>query len=73
MITIMMLRYCQDLEFRIVSFMLLQQDEETQEEGLSLIQQLAEHGHPDGMCAYATRLNDVRAGLEINPKAATSW
>ncbi len=66
-------RFCQDLKFRIASFLLLQQDEESQKKGLSLMKQLAEAGHGDGMCAYATSLNDGRGGLEINPDAAVSW
>ncbi len=31
------------------------------------------HHATDGMCAYATCLNDGRAGLDINPNAAVSW
>ena len=66
-------KYCLDLKFRVASFLLLQSDEETQKEGLSMVKQLAEEGHGDGICAYATCLNDGRAGLEINPDAAVSW
>jgi len=66
-------KYCQDLQFRIASYMLLQQEEKLQNEGLDLIKELAEDGHADGICAYATCLNDGRGGLDINPKAAASW
>lgn len=38
-------KYCQDLQFRIANYMLLQQDEEIQKKGLVLIQQLAESNH----------------------------
>jgi TPR repeat protein len=34
---------------------------------------LAEKDNPDAMCAVATCFNDGRAGVEINPKIATSW
>mmetsp|Transcript_16727 Transcript_16727/g.31697 ORF Transcript_16727/g.31697 Transcript_16727/m.31697 type:complete len:350 (-) Transcript_16727:1949-2998(-) len=66
-------KYCQDVRFRIASYMLLQADENIQKEGLCILKQLAEEGHPDGICAYATCLNEGRGGLEINPKAAVSW
>jgi FOG: TPR repeat, SEL1 subfamily len=66
-------KYCQDVRFRIASYMLLQADESTQKVGLCTLKQLAEEGHPDGICAYATCLNEGRGGLEINPKAAVSW
>jgi TPR repeat protein len=65
--------YCQDIQFRIASFMLLEHEGEVQKEALIMIRKLAETGHPDGICAYATCLNDGRGGLEINPKAAVSW
>jgi len=66
-------KYCQDIQFRIASYMLLEHDEEVQREALVMIRKLAETGHPEGICAYATCLNDGRGGLEINPKAAVSW
>ena len=64
---------CQDIQFRIASFLLLSAEVDVQIEGLAIVKSLAEKGHADGMCAYATCLNDGRAGLEINPKAAVSW
>ena len=67
-------RYCNNLQFRIASFMLLQQDLEEQKKGYKIIQNLAEKQlHPDSICAYGTCLNDGRAGIEPNPKAAVSW
>ncbi len=39
-------KYCQDIQFRIGSYMLLQQDLETQKRGLALLQNLAESNHP---------------------------
>jgi len=66
-------RYCQDIQFRIASYMLIEHDEEVQKEALVVIKRLAEGGHPDSICAYATCLNDGRAGIETNPKAAVSW
>lgn len=65
--------YCQDLSFRIASFLLMQPDLGTQKKGLEMVQELAEKDNPDAMCALATCFNDGRAGVEINPKVATSW
>lgn len=67
--------YCQNLQFRIASFLLGQSEEDAQHEGLNLTKELAEdHNHPDAMCSYASCLNDGRAGLiEPNPTLATSW
>ncbi len=66
-------RYCSNLQFRIASFYLLQSDMNIQKYGLKMIQKLAESGHADSICAYATCLNDGRAGLDPNPIAAVSW
>mmetsp|Transcript_3944 Transcript_3944/g.5144 ORF Transcript_3944/g.5144 Transcript_3944/m.5144 type:complete len:383 (-) Transcript_3944:2573-3721(-) len=66
-------RYCNNLQFRIASYMLLQQDAIVQKQGLAIIKKLAELRHPDAMCAYAACLNDGRAGLEPDPNAAASW
>lgn len=65
--------YCQDVSFRIASFLLMQSDLDTQKKGLEMMQELAEKDNPDAMCAVATCFNDGRAGVEINPKIATSW
>lgn len=64
--------YCQDILFCIASYMLLEHKEEVQREALIIIRKLAETGHLDGICGYATFLNDGRGELEINPKAAVS-
>jgi TPR repeat protein len=66
-------RYCSNLQFRIASHLLLQPDLSTQQKGLKMVLSLAESGHPDSICAYATCLNDGRAGIESNPLAAVSW
>ena len=66
-------RFCQNLKFRIATFMMLQQEAESQKKGLEILKKLAEDGHADGMCAYAVSLNEGRGGLDINPDAAVSW
>ena len=74
-------RFCQDLKFRIASYKMLQQSQpsssdehhDVQKEGLKMLKELADEGHGDGICGYATALNDGRAGLETNPQAAVSW
>ncbi len=77
-------RYCNNLQFRIASYLLLQQDPITQQKGYNILQNLAEkEKHPDAICAYATCLNNGRGGggggtstattFEPNPKAAVSW
>ena len=63
--------YCDTIRFRVASYLL--PNEETAEEALSILKDLAERGHPDGMCLYATCLNEGRAGLDINPKLAVSY
>jgi TPR repeat protein len=65
--------YCQRVQFRIASHLLLQPNPEIQKKGLALVKELAEANNPDGMCAYATCLNDGRSNLEPNPIRATSW
>jgi len=67
--------YCQNLQFRIASHLLTQTSDTLQTAGLTQTKHLAEHhSHPDAICAYATCLNDGRAGLlEPNPTIATSW
>jgi len=67
-------RYCSKLQFRVASYMLLQPDVAIQKKGLQIIQKMAESkSNPDAICAYATCLNDGRAGIEPNPTAAVSW
>ena len=43
---------CQDLQFKIASFCILQEDEATQRRGVKILKDLSEKGHPDGMCLY---------------------
>ena len=63
--------YCDTIRFRVASYIL--PNEETAEEALAILKDLAERGHPDGMCLYATCLNEGRAGLDVNPKLAVSY
>lgn len=65
--------YCDALRFRIGSYWLLQSNEEAQKRGLKVIRDLAERGHPDGMCMYGMCLNEGRAGLDPNPQQAVVW
>jgi hypothetical protein len=46
---------CQDIQFRIASYNILQTDcLSSQQKGFWLLKDLAEQGHPDGMCLYGT-------------------
>lgn len=45
-------RTCQNLQFRIASYYLQEENPEHQQLGYKLVKQLAESGHPDGMCLY---------------------
>lgn len=67
--------YCNNLQFRIASFMLLQtHSPQYQTEGLEIMKNLAEDAkYPDAMCFYGMCLNDGRGNLESNPSYATSW
>mmetsp|Transcript_26104 Transcript_26104/g.48655 ORF Transcript_26104/g.48655 Transcript_26104/m.48655 type:complete len:400 (-) Transcript_26104:176-1375(-) len=65
--------YCDRLRFRVGSYLLMQPDTATQKRGLKIVRDLAERGYADGMCSYATCLNDGRAGLDPNPKQAVVW
>lgn len=65
--------YCDRLRFRLGSYLLMQTDPERQKRGLKIVRDLAERGHADGMCSYATCLNDGRAGLDPKPKQAVGW
>lgn len=65
--------YCDALRFRIASYWLIQPNEDGQRRGLKIIRDLAERGHPDGMCLYGMCLNEGRAGLDPNPQQAVVW
>lgn len=44
---------CQNQQFRIAAYYVTQKDDtELQMRGYKLVKDLAEHGHPDGMCLY---------------------
>lgn len=46
---------CQNLQFRIASFYVAQEnDPNIQRRGFQLLKEVADHGHPDGMCLYGT-------------------
>ena len=48
-----LVKQCQDIRFRIASFCVTQEDDpESQWRGYRMIKDLAERGHPDGMCLY---------------------
>ena len=66
---------CNNLQFRIASYLLLQTEEgDAQQRGLNIIKELAEkHNDPDAMCAYATCLNTGQAGLKYNANDAMKW
>jgi len=45
------LRRCQDVQFRIAAYYVSQKDDEqSQRKGFKPVKELAEQGHPDGMC-----------------------
>ena len=64
--------YCDTLRFRVASSLLMQYDDESQKKGLDMLKTLAEKDHRDAMVFYGMCLNDGRAGMEPNPKAAVS-
>jgi len=44
---------CQDIKFRVAAFYVQQKgNHKLQQKGFKMIKELAEHGHPDGMCLY---------------------
>lgn len=65
--------YCNTVQFRVASALLLSSEEEEYDEGLMLMKDLAERGHPDGMCGYGLCLMLGRGGLESNPIQAVGW
>lgn len=46
---------CQDIKFRLAAFFVLKGDEKQKQQGFKMLKELAEHGHPDGMCLYGTK------------------
>jgi hypothetical protein len=52
-------RRCQDVQFRIAAYYVKQKDEESQRKGFKLVKELAEHGHPDGMCLMGKSKNKI--------------
>lgn len=46
------IKKCQDLQFKIASFLIRQDDEDDQRKGFKMLKELAESSHPDGMCLY---------------------
>ena len=65
---------CQDLQFRIASFFVNSKDPRQKYQGYKMIKELAEQGHPDGMCLYGKVLNEGLVDvLDANPEEAVVW
>jgi hypothetical protein len=48
---------CRNLQFRIGSYYVMRtENRESQQKGYKMIKELAENGHPDGMCLYGKSL-----------------
>jgi hypothetical protein len=45
-------RQCQNMQFRIAAYYIQQADDESKRSGFKILKDLAENGHPDGMCYY---------------------
>ena len=69
--------YCQDLQFRIASFLLLSSQQKVKSRGLEMLRDLAElHSHADAICSYAMLLYSglPDTAIEIpSPESAYSW
>lgn len=68
--------YCQDIQFKIATHLLVQADTiDSQIKGLDLLQKLVQERHPDAICFYAILLNDGKPDLNIesNPAHSVSW
>ena len=65
--------YCQRLNFRVASALMMQYDEGSQKKGMDILRRLAEIGYSDAMAYYGICLNEGRAGLDPNSEAAVSW
>jgi tetratricopeptide (TPR) repeat protein len=65
---------CQNIQFQIASCYIRSQDPKLQYRGYKLAKELAERGHPDGMCLYGIILNEGRVtGVDANPEEAVVW
>lgn len=49
-------RICQDKKFRIAAYSATQGEESIQRQGFRIAKELAEKGHPDGMCYYGKKM-----------------
>lgn len=65
--------YCNTVQFNVASALLNSSKEKEYNKGLTLMKDLAESGHPDGMCGYGLCLMLGRGGLESNPTLAVGW
>ena len=65
--------YCQQVQFRIATVLLQTPEVKVAAEGLAIIKDLAERGHPDAMCMYGICLNEGRAGLDPNALQGVVW
>lgn len=68
------LKKCQDLRFRVASYLILQTNEADQRKGFKVLKDLAVKGHADGMCLYGIVLNQgIVAVVDPNPEQAVVW
>eukprot|EP00590_Aulacoseira_subarctica_P007176 CAMPEP_0172428428 /NCGR_PEP_ID=MMETSP1064-20121228/46273_1 /TAXON_ID=202472 /ORGANISM="Aulacoseira subarctica , Strain CCAP 1002/5" /LENGTH=347 /DNA_ID=CAMNT_0013173201 /DNA_START=241 /DNA_END=1284 /DNA_ORIENTATION=- len=65
--------YCQQVQFRIATALLQSPTVKVAAEGLSMIKDLAERGHPDAMCLYGICLCEGKASLDPNPLQGVVW
>jgi hypothetical protein len=57
---------CQNVQFRIAAYYVSQKhDPELLRHGLSLLLDVANHGHPDGMCLYGTSKLKLRMFVDV--------
>lgn len=65
-------KYCDDLQFRLASYYLRQEDPDIRKKGFKMIKRLAERAHGDGMCMYGIILNEGKI-IEADSEQATVW
>jgi TPR repeat protein len=65
--------YCQQVQFRIATALLQSPTVKIAAEGLAMVKDLAERGHPDGMCLYGICLCEGKAWLDPNPHQGVVW
>lgn len=65
--------YCQQVQFRIATALLQSPTVKIAAEGLAMVKDLAERGHPDGMCLYGICLCEGKAWLDPNPLQGVVW